>query len=326
MKRFLARIGSRGCLRTLALLLFLSSSLVTSPSRTTAQATILDLGTLGGSYSEALGINSRGQVVGMSQTAAGEYHAFRWDGGTMIDLGTLGGVFSSARDINQHGQIIGWSETPSGEARSVLWDRDVPRDLGNLVVVAINDRGQIAGTSYTPGQTHAVIWDDGQVHDLGTLPGDITSEASALNQRGQVVGASLQWEIGHAFVWQQGTMHSLTGNGAVAINDRGQIVGQTDYQYPALWEQGRLTILATLPGAMQSVPRDINNRGQIVGTSTVSGTPNEDHATLWEHGRVVDLGALEGHRSSAAAINDQGQIVGRSMTATGEFHAVLWSY
>jgi len=50
--------------------------------------TITDLGTLGGSFSEAHDVNERGQVVGESTTASGEFHAFLWEKGTMIDLGT----------------------------------------------------------------------------------------------------------------------------------------------------------------------------------------------------------------------------------------------
>jgi probable HAF family extracellular repeat protein len=51
-----------------------------------------DLGTLGGTLSDASAINELGQVVGTSTTAAGERRAFLWTAsGGMIDLGMLSG-------------------------------------------------------------------------------------------------------------------------------------------------------------------------------------------------------------------------------------------
>jgi probable HAF family extracellular repeat protein len=40
---------------------------------------------------------------------------------------------------------------------------------------------------------------------------------------------------------------------------------------------------------------------------------------------MVDLGTLGGYSSYAAAVNDLGQVVGRSTTASGEVHATLWT-
>src|SRR5438094_1156926 len=105
-------------------------ALLAFPGRAAAsvQLSIIDLGTLGGTYSAAQAINNRGEIVGESSTASGELHAFLWqDGtGTMIDLGTLGGTSSSARGINEPGQVVGSSTTASGEARACLWhDRTV---------------------------------------------------------------------------------------------------------------------------------------------------------------------------------------------------------
>ncbi|MDN5753501.1 MAG: hypothetical protein L0H15_09500 [Nitrosospira sp.] len=71
------------------------------------------LGTLGGSYTYARGINDSGQVVGWSDTTGGDPHAFITgpDGMGMTDLGTLGGSYSSAYDINDSGQVTGRSRT-----------------------------------------------------------------------------------------------------------------------------------------------------------------------------------------------------------------------
>jgi len=83
---------------------------------------MIDLGILGGTNSEAYGINARGQVVGYSQPTSGSYHAFLWDPGTgaMTDLGTLGGPESRALGINARGQVVGWSRTASGERPATL--------------------------------------------------------------------------------------------------------------------------------------------------------------------------------------------------------------
>jgi probable HAF family extracellular repeat protein len=86
---------------------------------------ITDLGTLpGGDFSVAHDINSRGQVVGFSETASGGFHAFLWEDGRMTDLGTLPGGFESvAHGINARGQVVGFSTTASGERHAVLWSK-----------------------------------------------------------------------------------------------------------------------------------------------------------------------------------------------------------
>lgn len=72
---------------------------------------LTDLGTLGGNYSYALGVNATGWVVGSSATLAGEYHAFiASTSSPMQDLNTLVNLESvvlyDARGINASGQII----------------------------------------------------------------------------------------------------------------------------------------------------------------------------------------------------------------------------
>ena len=61
---------------------------------------VMDLGTLGGERTSAMGINNRGDVVGFSDTSKGLTRAFLYSGGSLIDLGTLGGDESLAYRIS----------------------------------------------------------------------------------------------------------------------------------------------------------------------------------------------------------------------------------
>jgi probable HAF family extracellular repeat protein len=70
-----------------------------------------DLGTLGGSESQADGINAGGLTVGWSRTASGARHAVLWDSGRMVDLNSLvnigAGVWlEEATATNGVGQIV----------------------------------------------------------------------------------------------------------------------------------------------------------------------------------------------------------------------------
>src|SRR5262245_5777747 len=53
--------------------------------------TAIDLGTLGGSFSDTVAVTASGQVVGIAATAGdAAAHAFSWTrSGGMVDLGTL---------------------------------------------------------------------------------------------------------------------------------------------------------------------------------------------------------------------------------------------
>ena len=182
---------------------------------------------------------------------------------TIIDLGTLGGTSSGIHDGSGGGP-------------------------------AINNSGQVVGhSSMSDGSTHAFLYCNGEIIDLGTLPGDICSSAWGINDNGQVVG------------------HSYGTNG---IN----------YCHAFLYCNGTMTDLGTLGGS-RSTAYGINNNGQVVGESTVALNNYQGHAFLYSDETMIDLGTLGGTISCASAINDNALVVGISYTSEGNPHAFLYN-
>ncbi|MBX7132736.1 MAG: hypothetical protein K1X67_08685 [Fimbriimonadaceae bacterium] len=299
--------------------------------------TIIGLGDLpgGATYSEGLGLNDSGQVVGRSHSAFGN-SAFIWDPiNGMQDLGDFPGGLSSsyATGINIHGHVAGYGSSLSN--RGFLWTpEEGMQNLGDLpggwdisYAYAINDLGTVVGYSYGATDYQGFIWSNGTMSPLPGLRSPTSfSHAYAVNNLNQVTGiasgltgqVAFRWDSEHGMIdlgdLPGGNVNSR-GNG---INDQGQIVG---WGSPALgrravlWtESNAIVPLGDLPnGTGSNEANDINNWGVVVGKATIlSGT----RGFIWtpEDG-MVDLNTLlvpgQGFTiTSATAINDNGQITG----------------
>ena len=115
-----------------------------------------------------------------------------------------------------------------------------------------------------------------------------------------------------------------TGGTAFGINNQGQIVGLVNSPgtiFAALWENGALKNLHTLPGDFAAIASGINNRGQVVG-STLDSHFNWSHAFIYQDGVMTDLNTLFPRDSNLLAtmanqINSAGQIVGMATVLSG---------
>ncbi|TDO45094.1 putative HAF family extracellular repeat protein [Kribbella sp. VKM Ac-2527] len=191
--------------------------------------------------------------------------------------------------------------------------------------VAVNDDGTVIGRSDTEdgGISHAVLWQDGRITDLGTL-GGWDSTPCGLNRHGVVVGWSetRPGRMGERrpFIWRDGRMVDLSTLGVpqgfvpTAINDDGWVVGFSDTEparvtHAFVWKAGEATDLGTLVRGVyqRSHAYDVDNEGRIVGEASVDGMNTVP--VIWENGQIRRLSDLEGR---AAAINSRGEVMGHT--------------
>ena len=295
-----------------------------------------DLGTLGGA-SVATAINEHGQVVGYSSPVPMAYeHAIIWADGEMTDIGgAAGAVTSFALDINLQGQVLVYAPAnSSGSFGSFVWADGVITDLGTLggygtIAIDINDRGQVVGSSAPAGgRDRAVLWQEGVLTDINP-PNAAASNATAINERGQVAGYYEQpTGIQRGFLWEGGVVTTFGSPfGDVyrvdALNERGEVAGVYSSGVGLnhfLWSKDK--------GLTDLGPTPMNRfycRTLLSDNSTLVVLDSPNGPLLWRDGDITPLGSLpHSNLNCPTAINDNGQIVGSSIDANGEYHAVLW--
>jgi probable HAF family extracellular repeat protein len=325
---------------------------------------LITLGTLGGSFANPFGgVNNQTWLTGDSSLQGDlNEHGFLWRDGAMIDLGTLGGQNSSVGEptTNVIGLIVGNAQTgdvdPTGDCTMV-----------NPSTGATYGECWGSGFSCTalPCQGYQNLvrgfaWKDGAMSALPTLGGH-NGAAYGANNLGQIVGlAETNTRGSNCIAPQQFNVEAviygpkrgeirvlppLPGDvvaGAVAINDRGQVVGGSGPKcalpspyyiaHAVLWQDGKPIDLGNFGGVRNNLASAVNNRGQIVGASDLPGDENSQpfsapaHAFLWQHGVMTDLGTLPGldFSSGAGSINERGQVVGTSCDVSFNCDGFLW--
>jgi probable HAF family extracellular repeat protein len=263
-------------------------------------ATVSQIDAPNATYTDALGINNRGDIVGS---------------------------FADAHGL--HGYIL---------RRGTFTTLDFPaQGVAATVAKGINDRGQVVGFYVQSGSDiHGFVWDGTTFTQIDAPDADITY-LHGINNRGQVVGHSRRdiFALARGFVWANGdfTFMDIPGvlivgqrDQTMAINDGGQVVGsfqRSGVDHGFLFG-GRDVTQIDVPSSIASRATGINNGGQIVG-SFRDASQMERGFLRNKDGSITVIEAPRVASIAAVGINDRSEIVGLFTMPGGDFHGFLYA-
>lgn len=264
------------------------------------RGTVLNVTGLPGSdYSNVLGANDLGRLVGAANGATA-MRAFAATGaGDGRELAPLpGDTASAAFAVNNAGTAVGFSSGPGGE-RAVAWSAaGAASELAGTPgasnrAYSINERGDAVGVVGSSTARRAAFWPAvGAPRTLPALTGFQATEAAWVNAAGDVVGYSATAAEGRrATLWPAagapsdlGVLPGGTHSQAFGINDAGVVVGSSDSAEgtrAVLWTRTGgmqdLNLLAPTPGLVLTKAVGINNRGVVIAVGHEPSGDAHDH-------------------------------------------------
>ncbi len=310
---------------------------------------VVDLGFLPGEFhSQFQDINNTGQVVGYCGERAMVWTPTSAGGvtGVMTDLGVPTGYDGAlAKAISSNALIAGtayqWGVSATTtvpcvwipDSTGCSWTLQIFGTAASPVLgeaLGVNQLGTVVGTVVVDSTEHACVWEsDGSggyvTTDLNAifpslevpdLPGNGTfwiHEAAAINDINQIVANGLYLE-------------DADGDGYAEVSRQwGFLVEDPDNDG---FHTGEINVtnLGALGSRQYTYVTDINNQGQIVGSSAGARNNQGWHAFLWQNEVMQDLGTLPKDVSSyALGISDTGLVVGYSEQGAATYpHPFLW--
>jgi probable HAF family extracellular repeat protein len=249
-------------------------------------------------------LNKRGTATGIANTSTSDpFPNFCFDG---FFANSSDCYVSHAFQEGSGGVVTDLGALPGGGSSAPMWITP------NGLIAGLSENGQTDPLYAGLPQLRAVLWQQGNIVDLGTLDGGYQSIANAMNSSGSVVGVSTNTTLDTNSM-EAGIFMLYGGNDGIA----------PPYQYQTrafLWDKEKgMQDLGTLPGGTDAQAMLINERGQVVGESYTASTqsgacyPLASNAFLWEKEKgMTDLGGFGGTCTAVAALNNRGQVVGES--------------
>ncbi|WP_146108071.1 hypothetical protein V5P93_003466 [Actinokineospora auranticolor] len=251
---------------------------------------------------EAEAVNERGVVMGEVFTSGRRFRSVRWDNGRAALLPPLPGhTNTSGVSLLDDGTIIGSSSTDSPGETTVVpvrWNRSgaatplpVPDGATRVTVYSASATAAFGYVFNPNADGYFVRWDlahGNALTRLAPLEEGALLVPQAVNDRGVIAGYSYKDGVPTAVTWDRvgvpTRLPALPGASTAAdINDSGESVGSANGHSVAVWSaRGKITPLEPVPGAGSTYPREINERGSVLGFAMVqNGSGYANRAFLW---------------------------------------------
>jgi len=287
-------------------------------------------------------LNNNGVVVGGIANSDGSVSLAEWSKGVLTNLGIPPGLpshdFNIPRvfGINDCGAVVGTLRTSAGDipSRWFIYDRGHfnvlpladPTDRGGAAV-GINNRGEVVGYQHTASnRVMAWLWSNGAYSRLPVS--GTSSTALGINAAGIIIGnrrlrlvrrlltGQLRSKGELGYVLSHGKVQYLPGF-VYAINQQGDAAGgsvSNGQTMATVFNNGIATVILSLP----SHAVGINSAASVVGSYQPAGY-NRKHLFRWSaNAGAFDLTPGGYISAEAAAINNQGDILGFGETVSGK--------
>ncbi len=254
-------------------------------------------------------INTRGEIVGR-YLAGGKTHGFlREADGSITTIDYPGAGFTVAGSINNSGTIVGWYTFPAAptvrhgfQLKAGVFASFDPPGSTFTNALGISESGEIVGRFCTvavcrpvgKGDFHGFLYRDGEFTTVDA-PGATETDAFKEQANGSIVGGVNQGGVEGLFIYRDGAFKTFAlPNGKNITLDNG----------------------------------GTNARGDIVGTyCDLPGScfigPFPTHAFLWSNGDLTTIDYPGARATAALGINEQGDIVGGYIDASGHSRGFL---
>jgi len=268
------------------------------------------------------GFNDLGHVAGMTTSLnQNSIDYFYYDGNSVVNLSEIinyaippaldngitglnnNGVMTATRQGSIYKEAI--ILNPDGNGAYTMDTFGFPGK--HNWALGLNDSNRVHGLAredlVSPNISKAVIYDNGNLYEIGTL-GGTDSHPYDMNEQGEVVGVS-QDSAGNfkAYSYSNNIMRQLDDLGgfwssAFGMNDNGEIVGGSynpSYQLHAFINKNGVTtdlndLIDPASGWTLTYGWDINNNGLIVGVGTINGESKPFLLTPVNEPPVVNIG------------------------------------